>query len=150
MPSRALIAIARVAGMLWTSPNTVLGLVAGIIGIAFGAHAHVSRRNLAIVFHDWPWGPGGAVTLGNVILHTGDTLDSHCVTYAYGAGQGDEPMILLSDHERAHVYQYMLLGPLFLPLYAACGGVSARNRFERAADHYARSGQGWWPWRRSE
>ncbi|MEJ7746128.1 MAG: hypothetical protein WKF61_05125 [Luteimonas sp.] len=146
MSSPALLAIARAAGMLWTSPNTVIGLVAGIVGIAFGAHAHVSPRNLAVVFHDWPWGPGGAVTLGNIILHTGDTLDSQCVTYAHRAGQGAEPMILLSDHERAHVYQYMALGPLFLPLYAACGGISARNRFERAADHYARSGRGWWPW----
>ena len=146
MPARALLMAARVLGMLWTSPNTVLGLIAGVAGIAFGAHAHVSRRDLAIVFHRWPWGPGGALTLGNTILHTGDTLDSHCVTYAHGAGHGNEPLILLSDHERAHVYQYMSLGPLFLPLYALCGGISARNRFERAADRYARSGCGWWPW----
>lgn len=137
---------ARVLGMFWTSPNTIIGLTAGIAGIAFGAHAHVSRRDLAIVFHGWPWGPGGALTLGNVILHTGDTLDSSCVTYAHRAGHGDEPEILLADHERAHVYQYMVLGPLFLPLYGLCGGISERNRFERAADRYARHGRGWWPW----
>lgn len=146
MPSRALITVARTLGMLWTSPNTVLGLVAGIAGLTFGAHARVSRRDLAIVFHRWPWGPGGALTLGNTILHTGDTLDSDYMTYAHRAGHGDEPMIVLADHERAHVYQYMALGPLFLPLYALCGGVSVRNRFERAADRYARSGRGWWPW----
>ena len=40
----------------------------------------------------------------------------------------------------------MALGPLFLPLYLLCGGVSVRNRFERAADRYARDGRGWWPW----
>lgn len=140
------IAILRVAGALWTLPNTLLGLIAGVAGIAFGAHAHFSRRDLAIVFHRWPWGPGGALTLGNTILHTGDTLDSPCVTYAHRAGHGDEPSILLADHERAHVYQYMALGPLFLPLYLVCGGISVRNRFERAADHYARHGNGWWPW----
>jgi len=28
-----------------------------------------------------------------------------------------------------------------------CGGVSARNRFERAADRYAQTGRGWWPFR---
>lgn len=146
MPSRGLITLARVVGMLWTSPNTVLGLIMGLVGIAFGAHMHVSRRDLAIVFHGWPWGPGGALTLGNAILHTGDTLDSTCLTYAHRAGHGDEPMILLADHERAHVYQYMVLGPLFLPMYALCGGISTRNRFERAADRYAQLGRGWWPW----
>ena len=75
-------------GMLWTLPNTALGLAAGAIGIAFGAHAHVRTRDLAVVFHRWPWGPGGALTLGNCILHTGDSLDTPCVTYAQRAGHG--------------------------------------------------------------
>ena len=132
--------------MLWAAPNTALGLIAGSVALGFGAHAHVSTRDLAVVFHRWPWGSGGALTLGNCILHTGDSLDIHCVTYAQAAGHGDEPPIVLADHERAHVYQYMALGPLFLPLYLACGGISVRNRFERAADRYAASGRGWWPW----
>ena len=62
---------------------------------------------------------------------------------------GDEAPINIGDHERAHVYQYMVLGPLFLPLYLAFGGVSVRNRFERAADRYAQTGRGWWPFRRT-
>ncbi|WP_460711014.1 hypothetical protein [Lysobacter terrae] len=135
-----------VLGAVWALPNTVLGLVAGTAGLAFGAHAHWRPRDLAIVFHHWPWGPGGALTLGNVILHTGYTLDSTCVTYAHRAGHREEAPIVLADHERAHVYQYMALGLLFLPLYLACGGISARNRFERAADRYAQTGRGWWPW----
>src|SRR3546814_14227760 len=98
---------------------------------------HARGPHLAIGFHRWPGGPGGAITLGNVILHTGDSLDSPCMTYAHNAGHADEPPIVLADHERAHVYQYMVLGPLFLPLYLLCGGISARNRFERAADRYA-------------
>lgn len=138
--------LARVFGVLWASPNTVLGLIAGVIGLAFGARAHVRANECAIVFQRWPWGPGGAITLGNTILHTGDTLDSPCVTYAHRAGYGDEPQIVLADHERAHVFQYMALGPLFLPLYLLCGGVHVRNRFERAADRYASTGRGWWPW----
>ena len=136
----------QVLGAAWTLPNTILGLTAGVFSMAFGAHAHANRRDLAIVFHRVPWGPGGALTLGNVILHTGDTLDSPCVTYAHRAGHGDEAQIVLADHERAHVYQYMVLGLLFLPLYLLCGGVSVRNRFERAADRYAQTGRGWWPW----
>jgi len=137
-------------GATWAVPNTLLGLLAGIAGMAFGAHAHWSRRELAIVFNAMPWGPGGALTLGNTILHTGTTLDAPCMTYAHRAGHGAEPSILLADHERAHVFQYMALGPLFLPLYFASGGIGVRNRFERAADRYARTGHGWWPWRGDE
>lgn len=137
---------AWVLGALWAAPNTVLGLVAGGVGMAFGARARWNPRELAVVFHRWPWGPGGALTLGNTILHTGDTLDAPCVTYAHRAGRAREPRITLADHERAHVFQYMVLGPLFLPLYLVCGGISVRNRFERAADRYALTGRGWWPW----
>lgn len=133
-------------GAVWTLPNTLLGLLLGVVGLAFGAHAHWRTRELALVFHRWPWGPGGAITFGNVILHTGDSLDSPCVTYAHRAGHGNEAPIVLADHERAHVYQYLALGPLFLPLYLLLGGISVRNRFERAADRYARTGRGWWPW----
>ncbi|WP_345776319.1 hypothetical protein [Luteimonas salinisoli] len=133
-------------GVLWTLPNTVLGLGAGAAGLAFGATARLDRRELAIVFQRWPWGPGGAMTLGNVILHTADSLDAPCFTYAHRAGHCEEPAVRIGDHERAHVLQYMALGPLFLPLYLLCGGISVRNRFERAADRYARTGRGWWPW----
>jgi hypothetical protein len=37
---------------------------------------------------------------------------------------------------------------LFLPAYFLCGGISWRNRFEQAADRYAQTGSGWWPWPR--
>ena len=136
----------QVLGVAWALPNTALGLVAGSVCLAGGAHVHISTRELAIVFHDVPFGPGGALTLGNVILHTGSTLDARCRTYAHSAGHVHDPHILLADHERAHVYQYMALGIFFLPLYGLCGGVSVRNRFERAADRYALHGVGWWPW----
>lgn len=139
----------RAAGMLWTAPNTLIGLVAGAAGCLGGARAHWSAAEHALVFSGYPWGPGGAMTLGNVILHTGGSLDAPCATYAHRAGHCQDPEIRLGDHERAHVYQYMALGPLFLPLYFACGGISARNRFERAADRYAMDGRGWWPWSRT-
>jgi hypothetical protein len=139
---RVLLAI----GMLWTTPNTVLGLVAGLAGLAYGAHVRCSPRDCALVFNDMPWGPGGALTLGNVILHTGPSLDVPCMTYAHRAGLAHEDAIGLADHERAHVLQYMALGPVFLPVYFACGGIGVGNRFERAADRYARTGRGWWPW----
>ena len=97
----------QVLGAIWTSPNTLIGLL--------------------------------------VILHTGPDLDGLCLTYEHRAGRCEHPRVRLGDHERAHVYQYMVLGPLFLPVYLACGGVSVRNPFERAADRYAMQGRGWWP-----
>jgi hypothetical protein len=132
-------------GALWTAPNTLIGMIGGLAGMVAGARPSWNRRDLAIVFRDWPWGPGGAITLGNVILHTGPVLDVACRTYAHQAGYCTEPVIGLHDHERAHVFQYLVLGPLYLPVYLACGGVSARNPFERAADVYAMTGRGWWP-----
>ena len=144
--SNVLLRSAQVLGAVWTLPYTLVGLLVGALALARGAHAHWRRRDLALVFHRVPWGKGGALTLGNVILHTGDSLDSRCTTYAHRAGWCEDPDIALGDHERAHVYQYMALGVLFLPLYFLCGGVSVRNRFERAADRYALTGRGWWPW----
>lgn len=140
------IGAARLLGVLWALPNTLIGMLAGAVGMPFGARPEFSRKDCALVFHRWPWGPGGAITFGNTILHTGATLDTQCTTYEHRAGRCKHPPIKLGDHERAHVYQYMVLGPLFLPVYLLCGGVSVRNPFERAADRYAMTGKNWWPW----
>ncbi len=137
--------VVRVLGVVWAVPNTLIGLLAGAAGMVFGARVELNRRDLAVVFHRWPGGPGCAITFGNSILQTGDTLESECSTYEHRAGRTQHPRIRLGDHERAHVYQYMVLGPLFLPVYLLCGGVSVRNPFERAADRYALTGKGWWP-----
>ena len=141
--SRFLLGLGQGIGAVWTSPITLAGLVAGVVSLEFGARARFS--DAALVFHDIPFGPGGALTLGNVILHTGKSLDETAPTYACRAHGGTD-RVRLGDHERAHVYQYLALGLLFLPLYFACGGVSERNRFEQAADRYAMTGRGWWPW----
>ncbi|MCC4620271.1 hypothetical protein LL965_09305 [Xanthomonas cassavae CFBP 4642] len=140
--SAALLAL----GALWTLPNTALGLAIGALGSCVGARPRWSRQELAVVFDAWPWGPGGAMTFGNVILIKGQSLDLRCATYAHAAGRCTHPPVRLGDHERAHVYQYMLLGPLFLPVYLLCGGIHVRNPLERAADAYALHGYGWWPW----
>ena len=146
MPSLAPLKLPLILlGALWAGPLTLVGLLAGACGLPFGARARWDGS--ALVFHRFRWGPGGAMTLGNVILHTGDSLDVLAPTYACRAYGGDEH-VCLGDHERAHVLQSMALGPLFPVLYFACGGVSVRNRFEQAADHYAQTGSGWWPWPR--
>lgn len=133
-----------VLGAVWASPMSLAGLLAGLVALPFGARARFS--DAALVFHHFPWGPGGALTLGCVILHTGASMDERTRTYACVARNGDDERVRLGDHERAHVYQALVLGPLFLPLYFACGGISHTNRFEQAADRYALTGRGWWPW----
>lgn len=135
-------------GALWTLPNSLIGLLGGLTAMPRGARPRWSQRDLAVVFIGYPWGPGGAITFGNVILATGQDLDVACTTYAHRAGWCRQPMMRLGDHERAHVLQYMVLGLAFGPLYLLCGGISAGNRFERAADRYALTGRGWWPWAR--
>jgi len=141
------ILLAQVLGALWTLPNTLAGLVAGLVALAAGGRAEVADS--ALVFHGVPFGPGGALTLGQVILHTGDTLEGSALTY-WCKQHGGGDCVRLGDHERAHVYQYLALGPLFLPLYFLCGGISWRNRFEQSADRYALTGKGWWPWPRPQ
>ena len=137
---------AATAGVAWTLPNTLAGLLAGFAALPCGARVTLRARALAIVFERMPWGPGGALTLGNVILHTGEDIERDCHTYAHRAGLCTQPAVRLLQHEHAHVLQYMVLGPAFLPLYFLCGGIGVANRFERAADRYALTGRGWWPW----
>lgn len=135
-------------GVVWASPVSLAGLLAGLAAVPFGSRPRFSDASL--VFHGYPWGPGGALALGNVILHTGRSLDEPTLTYACVARGSRDQRVRLGDHERAHVYQYLALGLLFLPLYFACGGISHRNRFEQAADRYALTGAGWWPWPRPD
>jgi hypothetical protein len=144
-PRRIGLLLVQSLGALWTLPNTLVGLLAGLVALARGATARIEHG--ALVFHGVRLGPGGALTLGQVILHTGQSLDTTAKTYWCRQHGGDE-CVRLADHERAHVYQYLALGPLFLPLYFLCGGISWRNRFEQAADRYALGGKGWWPWPR--
>jgi hypothetical protein len=132
-------------GMIWTLPNTLLGLLAGLVLVPFGARLHFAEGTLA--FKRVPRARG-ALVLGCVILHGGEHLDAICRTYAARCGTAPATQcVRLGDHERAHVYQYLLFGPFFLPLYFLCGGISARNPFERAADRYALTGNGWYPFR---
>lgn len=140
---RPLTIVLFVLGLLWALPVTIVGLLVGAVASLLGAS--IRKSDAALVFDRVPFGPGGALTLGNVILHTGESLDQTALTYACRAHGGND-CVRLGDHERAHVYQYMALGLFFLPLYFLSGGISHRNRFEQAADRYAQTGKGWWPW----
>lgn len=131
-------------GIVWAIPMSLIGMVAGLMTMPLGSRLKYSDH--ALVFSRFPFGPGGAITFGNVILNTTNDLDAIVTTYQCRADGNRNDCIRIGNHERAHVYQYMVLGMFFLPVYFICGGISVKNRMERAADRYAMTGKGWWPW----
>ena len=92
----------------WTSPNSIIGLIFGVLALLSGGGVQVRRG--CIEFHGGlveralglMLGKGGvaAMTLGHTIL-------------------GQTPKMLLDarDHEHVHVHQYERWGPFFLPAY---------------------------------
>jgi hypothetical protein len=144
---RAIIVILDVIGKLWTAPNTLAGLLLG--AVAFSAGARVRLAHNAIVFHSAPL-VQRAFVLGNVIINPMADLDWRCATYESVARRKRDPTcaietVHLGKHEEAHTWQYQVLGPFFLPVYALTMLLPSPTPFERAADVYAQTGRGWWP-----
>src|SRR5262245_50618047 len=120
-------------GIVWASPNSLLGLCLGVVALATCGRVRVVGR--AIEFHGGlaAWlleraapleGGAMAITLGHVILgRTAAALD------------------VSRKHEWVHVGQYELWGPFFIPAYLLASLVlwlAGRhpyrdNPFERAA-----------------
>jgi hypothetical protein len=112
--------VATALGFVWTLPNTVLGLLLGILTF--------QRPRIlggALVFDRGPRGltwvmsrmHRSAMTVGFVILSAVPLEGT------------------LLSHERHHIRQYVAWGPLFIPAYlllAAAFGYR-RHPFERAA-----------------
>ncbi len=143
-------AILGLLGALWALPLSAPMLLLGLLSWPFGAR--FSTRGPMLVVTRFPFGPYGALALGQVVLSRLPTLDLRVPSYrardaarrgwvAPFAGE----RVHLGRHELAHVRQALVLGALFPVVYLAFGGVSARNPLEQAADRYARSGRGWWP-----
>lgn len=136
-------------GKFWTLPNTLAGLVLGCATIPFGSRPVLEHN--AFVFNHFPV-VRRAFVLGNVILNPAEHLGGLTVTYKSLAkfrktgGACTLGYVHLGKHEEAHTLQYQVLGPLFLPLYALTQILSSPTPFERAADRYAETGRGWWPW----
>lgn len=92
----------------WTSPNSLIGLIFGVLALLSGGGVHVKRG--CVEFHggvvEWALGLllGGegvaAMTLGHTIL-----------------GQTPKMLRESRDHEHVHVQQYERWGPFFLPAY---------------------------------
>jgi len=92
----------------WASPNTLLGLLIGSMGMCFGGRARIRGRVIEFYDGGTKWFiqrlPHGqfilALTLGHIIL-----------------GQTDASLDISREHEMVHVRQYECWGPLFLPAY---------------------------------
>jgi hypothetical protein len=123
--------------VLWASPNSLIGLLLAGLFLLAGAQwrrvdgvLEVALKHRAAARPGVGWRlPFTAITFGHVVL-----------------GVSARELDHLRAHEHTHVRQYERWGPLFLPAYFLFGGISVRNRFERAADRYALSGRHWWPW----
>ena len=113
-------------GSMWTAPNTLLGVLVGVLlthgrprripGQPFTAFAS-GRGISSFVKRLGPW----ATTFGEVVVSWEPTAV-------------EDPSFLA--HEAWHVGQYRRLGPLFLPIYLACvpfTGWRERHPLERAA-----------------
>jgi hypothetical protein len=136
--------ILDIIGKIWTSPNTLIGVLYGgaghIIGLLTDTNPKISLGNNAIQFHNNPLTrPTAAITLGNTISYgkKNDPKDFG----AYG-----DITVNIGLHEAAHTYQYQVLGIFYLPTYFILGGVDKKNRFEEAAQEYGSRQGSWWPW----
>lgn len=93
--------------MLWASPNSLVGLLLGVLLLPLGAQLRRVGGNLEIAVlrqHQRRRWPFAAITFGHVILgaHTGE-------------------LERLRPHEQVHVRQCERWGPLFLPAYLLSG-----------------------------
>jgi hypothetical protein len=122
-----------VLGKLWTSPNTLLGLAIGAIGLAMGARVQRGRNAIEFLDHPLIARVGrAAMVFGNTIHYAPGRRPHERVRRYDRAGS-----VVLGEHERAH---YERWGPFFLVAYAICWlpFVPPRgNRFEHAADDAA-------------
>ncbi|MDG2012956.1 MAG: hypothetical protein P8J33_05590 [Pirellulaceae bacterium] len=101
-------AILKLLKIVWASPNSSLGLAAGLLGLPFGTR--MQYREGCIEFFGGmitgflrrvpPGGSTAAMTLGHVIL-----------------GQSRSDLSRCRAHEQVHVRQYEQWGPFFLPAY---------------------------------
>jgi hypothetical protein len=116
----------------WAGPNSVIGLVLGVLMSLFGASSRVVRGVLEF--------SGGWI--GSALRHPASGFPFHAITFGHVIlGTDARALDAARDHEHVHVRQYEAWGPFFLPAYLAssawqlaCGRRGYRdNWFERQA-----------------
>jgi hypothetical protein len=95
--------------VIWTLPNTLIGLTVGTVGLLTGGKAQM--RCGCIEFY------GGVVEKWLERLNVFGMTLGHTIL-----GQTKTGLKIVREHEQVHVRQYERWGPLFLPAYL---GISA-------------------------
>lgn len=104
----------RLVGYIWTLPNTLLGLVLGLLSL------QRPRVDDGVVVFDRA--PRGFLWLFARLTRFRAITYGHVILSAVPLGG------LLLRHERHHVAQYEVLGPLYLPTYVALWAVRGYTR----------------------
>ncbi|MEM7456257.1 MAG: hypothetical protein AAF456_18060 [Planctomycetota bacterium] len=98
----------RALKIIWVSPNTLIGLLVGVTGLAFGGRCQVRRG--CIEFY------GGLVKMLLRMSFTGAGTMAMTLGHTI-IGQTDASLDIARNHEHVHVRQYETWGPLFIPAY---------------------------------
>jgi hypothetical protein len=116
--------VGRIAAYTWASPNTLIGLVAGLAVLPCGGKVRIVR--------------GVAEFSAGIPLRV--RFDAICFGHVI-IGVSEAKLATARDHEHVHVLQYEAWGPFFLLAYAASSAwqlvrgrsVYYDNYFERQA-----------------
>lgn len=101
--------LGRMVLVLWASPGSLLGLLAGLLGLATGGR--MRRAGPILEFY------GGAITW---ILKNCFWVAAAAMTFGHVVlGRSAEDLDACREHEMVHVRQYERWGPLFIPAYLA-------------------------------
>jgi len=107
-PSTLLRKCHRIVLYLWAMPNTLIGLILGMVMLALGGR--VRQASGALEFSDG-W-------LGRALSQTPGTKRFCAITFGHTIiGVNGAELLRLRAHEQVHVRQYERWGPLFLPAY---------------------------------
>src|SRR5262245_44709549 len=63
--TRAVHGVLDAAGKMWAFPNTMVGIILGLVGMPFGAKLRWTSN--ALWFENYPLGQG-AITIGNTVI----------------------------------------------------------------------------------
>jgi hypothetical protein len=124
---------ADVAGKIWNSPNTVLGLGYGVAGYGLGQlkrllpgdqpDPRIQAGHNAVEFINNPLGGVGAITIGNTTTYADDPFSPEG-RKAWRQTEMNEGHPVW-EHEQKHTIQSQQLGPLYLPSNLL-GGLNAK------------------------
>jgi hypothetical protein len=99
---------ARAAAYAWACPNTIVGLLLGLLVILFGGCGRL--RQGALEF--------GGGKLGHHMARLRPPFAFSAITLGHAVlGLDHETLAAVRAHEQVHVRQYERWGPLFVPAY---------------------------------